>query len=78
MSLNVSREGGQRFARGVELCRYFGITKMCLWKWRHDPDLHFPAPVVIRGTPFFDMDEIDRWTKERVVHRANKKTDALA
>lgn len=35
-----------------------GISKMTLWRWRHDIALNFPQPVIIRGRHFYDDDEI--------------------
>jgi predicted DNA-binding transcriptional regulator AlpA len=43
-------------SRVRELCG--GICDMTLWRWRRDPDLQFPEPVIIRRRNFYRASEI--------------------
>jgi predicted DNA-binding transcriptional regulator AlpA len=76
--LSPSREAGhQRFANVKDVAKYLGVTPMCLWRWRRNPELGFPQATEIGRTPRYDLNEIDQWMKQRVVDRS-KKTNAVA
>jgi hypothetical protein len=34
---------------------------MTLWRWKNDPNLNFPAPAVIRGVDYNNLDAVDAW-----------------
>jgi hypothetical protein len=47
----------------------FAISAMSLFRWRRDPLLDFPRPVVIRGRRYFWRDEIEAF-KDRLIAEA--------
>jgi hypothetical protein len=38
--------------------RYGGITSMSLWRWLHDPELHFPAPLLIQRRRYWRLHDL--------------------
>jgi hypothetical protein len=45
--------------------RVGGVTSMCLWRWRHDPGVNFPAPIKINNRNYTPMRLLRRWHAER-------------
>lgn len=46
--------------------RFFGgVSRMTIRRWRDDPELDFPVPIVIRGRPMWRIDELHRFADER-------------
>jgi predicted DNA-binding transcriptional regulator AlpA len=63
-------ESEAKWLRNAALARYLGVSKMALWNWQHDPGMGFPQPTRINDISYTDMDEINKWMKERVVDLA--------
>ena len=40
------------------------ISEMTLFRWRGDPDLHFPAPLKINTRNYWRRGEIEDWIAE--------------
>jgi hypothetical protein len=43
--------------------RYGGVTSMTIWRWLHDPELQFPAPLLIQRRRYWrrhDLLEFER------------------
>jgi predicted DNA-binding transcriptional regulator AlpA len=73
--LNVKRQESngpaepKRWLRNGELAKYLGVSKMTLWRWKHDPDhkdLKFPPAAEINDIEFNDLDKVDAWMEARV------------
>jgi hypothetical protein len=52
-----------------QVCREFGVSAMTLWRWDRDPDLNFPARIVIGRRNYRSRREIERF-KARLLRRA--------
>jgi hypothetical protein len=39
----------------------FGISSMTGWRWSHDPELHFPPAINIRGRNFRSRRELNQF-----------------
>jgi hypothetical protein len=70
------QERGGRWARNASLARYLNISKMGLWRWQRDAELGFPAPSVINGISYTNLDHVDSWMRSRIVHFVSKKNAA--
>lgn len=42
-----------------------GISDMTLWRWRRDPAIGFPSPIIISGRNYWRRSEIRRWLTSR-------------
>jgi hypothetical protein len=38
--------------------RYGGVTSMSLWRWLHDPELHFPVPLLIKRRRYWRLNDL--------------------
>jgi predicted DNA-binding transcriptional regulator AlpA len=45
--------------------RFGGITSMSLWRWRHNPKVMFPPPVMITNRNYWRVGDLRRWQAER-------------
>jgi hypothetical protein len=43
--------------------RYGDISDMCLWRWLHDPELHFPRPLIIRKRRYWPTRNLEAWER---------------
>lgn len=56
----------RRWARNSELAEYLGISKMTLWRFKHNQKFKLPPAAVINNIEFNDLDKIDKWMEARV------------
>jgi hypothetical protein len=59
----------RRWVRNGELAKYLGVSKMYVWRLKHDPKLKhfdFPSASVINTIEFNDLDKIDAWMEAHV------------
>jgi len=47
------------------LCKRFNVCDRTIARWQNNPQLRFPAPIVINGRKYFDEVEVVRWERER-------------
>jgi len=59
--LSASSSPHRRWVRNGELANYLGVSKMTLWRFKHDASFKFPAASVINNIEFNDLDKIDVW-----------------
>ena len=62
-------EAKRRWVRNGELAKYLGISKMTLWRLKHDPEhksLNFPPAAKINDIEFNDLTAVDAWMEARV------------
>jgi hypothetical protein len=46
--------------------RFLGnVSAVSVWRWRHDPDLKFPALITIEGRHYVRKRELLEWLAER-------------
>ena len=57
----------RRWVRNGELAKYLGVSKMYVWRLKHQPEHNFPAAAKINGIEFNDLDKVDAWMEARVV-----------
>jgi hypothetical protein len=62
----------QRYKRNRPLARYIGISEMTLRRWKQDPALATPAPMLVNGIEYNDVPQWDAWLKARAVSRIAK------
>jgi predicted DNA-binding transcriptional regulator AlpA len=55
-----------RWARNGELARYLNVSKMTIWRWKHQPHYNFPVAVKIDSMEFNDLDKVDAWMRAHV------------
>jgi predicted DNA-binding transcriptional regulator AlpA len=59
---NLSIDDDQRRVTQPEAARLLGnVSLMTLWRWRHNPDMHFPEAIEINGRIYFRRKEILNW-----------------
>jgi len=49
-----------------QIARMIGVTDMCIWNWRNDPKLNFPAPAVINRKKLWRRADVEAWLLARV------------
>jgi hypothetical protein len=73
MSITSTGVGQSKWLRNTALAKYIGVSNMCLYRWKRDPKLDFPAATVVNGIEYNDIDAVNGWMKKRVVTRHGKK-----
>jgi predicted DNA-binding transcriptional regulator AlpA len=63
-ALNVSGEQRCRWARNGELAKYLGVSKMTIWRYKHEPSYDFPPAAKINNIEY--LDKVDLWMEARV------------
>ena len=58
---------------GPQVSRRYGIDQRSLHRWRNDPDLNFPAAMIVHGRTFFALDELETWEKSRAAPSSHKQ-----
>ena len=48
-------------------------TSAALHRWRNDPDLNFPAAMIVHGRTFFALDELEAWEMSRAAPSSHRK-----
>jgi hypothetical protein len=43
-----------------------GIGRMAMWRWTHDPNLGFPAPIKIRGRNFRSRRALEEFKRRMI------------
>ncbi len=61
------------YLTGPQTARRYGIDNRSLHRWRNDPDLNFPAAMIVHGRTFFALDELESWELSRAAPSAQKK-----
>jgi predicted DNA-binding transcriptional regulator AlpA len=61
----AARNHEQHLIRQQEVLKVLGVTQMTLWRWRNDPKLDFPSPIVVRRRNYYDREELDSWLKRQ-------------
>jgi predicted DNA-binding transcriptional regulator AlpA len=56
----------RRWVRNSELAKYLGVSKMTIWRFKHDLGFDFPPAAVINRIEFNDLDKVDAWMEARV------------
>ena len=59
----------RRWVRNGELAKYLGVSKMYVWRLKHNPSFNFPPAAVINAIEFNDLDKVDAWMESRVEQR---------
>ena len=59
-------EERRRWARNGELAKYLGVSKMTIWRYKHEPSYDFPPAAKINNIEFNDLDKVDLWMEARV------------
>jgi predicted DNA-binding transcriptional regulator AlpA len=65
-ALTISTEQKRRWARNGELAKYLGVSKMTIWRYKHEPSYDFPPAAKINNIEFNDLDKVDLWMEARV------------
>ena len=50
-----------RYVPDKKICERYDITRVTLHRWRKNPRLGFPAPLVINGQNYNLEHELDAW-----------------
>ena len=69
--------GNQKWIRNSALAKHFGVSAMCLWRWKRDPSLNCPPAYEVNGIEWQDLDAWDRWMKARVVNYLKEKSKPI-
>jgi hypothetical protein len=59
------------FLTARQVCaRYGDISTMSLWRWLHDPQMVFPAPLMIQKRRYWRLGTLIEWERRRASSRA--------
>lgn len=58
---------------GPQVWRRYGIDQRSLHRWRNDPNLNFPAAMIVHGRTFFALDELEAWELTRAAPSSHRK-----
>lgn len=64
-----------RPARNSALARYFNVSRMTVYRWKHDPSLATPEPMIVNGIEYNDLDAWDAWLKARAISRVQHDSE---
>ena len=64
-----------RPARNGALARYISVSRMTVHRWKRDPKLNTPPPMVVNDIEYNDLDAWDAWLKARAVSRVQRKSE---
>jgi hypothetical protein len=67
-NVEALHQGGppRRWVRNGELAKYLGVSKMYVWRLKHDKSHNFPPAAVINDIEFNDLDKVDAWMEAHV------------
>ncbi len=57
----------------AQVARRYSISAMALWRWLHDSQLGFPAPIKVRDRNYFRLADIEAWEREAASAAASKR-----
>ena len=61
----MSQVTTKTYIPGPQVSRRYGVDSRTLHRWRNDPELNFPAAMIVRDRTFFALDELEAWEKSR-------------
>jgi hypothetical protein len=47
----------------------YGVSGMTLWRWDHNPQLKFPAPIRINGRKYRRLSDLIAWERGQTLPR---------
>ena len=50
----------------AQVGRDLGLGRMALWRWTHDQNLNFPAPIKIRGRNFRSRRALEEFKRRMI------------
>ena len=53
------------YLTGPQVQKRYCVTDMTIWRWLHDPELGFPAPLVIKRRRFWKQADLEQWERAR-------------
>ena len=60
------------------LPKRYGVSRECIWRWKHDPRVNFPKPAaIINNVEYFDPDVLDEYD-EATLAEPSAETDTQA
>lgn len=48
----------------------YGVSEMTFWRWDRNPDLGFPAPVIINRRKYRRLSDLRAWEAARAARKA--------
>lgn len=55
--------------RGVR--ERYRISEMTHWRWRRDPALNFPRPMIINRRLYWRLEDLEQWERERAAGKVS-------
>jgi hypothetical protein len=62
------------WVRNGALAEYFGVSAMCIWRWKRDPSLNCPPTFEVNGIEWNDIQSWDAWMRKRGVKYTAEKS----
>jgi len=59
-----------RLLPGRKVRERYGVTDMSIWRWRRNPALAFPKPIIINGRCYWRLEELEAWEATRAEETA--------
>ena len=56
-------DGG--FITGPQLCRRYAVSEQTIWRWRRDPALGLPQPMIINRRNYWRLADLVAWERRR-------------
>ncbi len=57
----------QTYLQSSAIRARYGVSDMTIWRWLHNNELGFPAPLRINGRRFWRLTQLEAWEASRAV-----------
>jgi hypothetical protein len=74
----MSDAGDPRWVRNKVLAKMLSVSELTVTRWQKNSSMAFPQPSMVNGYPYTDLQEVERWMRERVTRRAPMTSNATA
>ena len=64
-----------RWLRNGALAKYLNVSKMTLWRWKHERGYNFTRATKIDSMEFNDLDKVDAWMETYIYQQGTGRDD---
>jgi hypothetical protein len=49
----------------VKVAERYGVTTRSIYRWKEDPELGFPKPLVINSRGYWNLTDLEAWERQQ-------------